>query len=1033
MKKYLLLMLPLVFFAIGVQAQTFRVEGIVTDQGNVPLIGATVFVKASATGTVTDIEGKFALTAEPTDELEIAFVGYKTQNISIDGRNYIAVQLSEGELLSDVVVTALGVSKEKKTLGYAVTELNEDDIENSGVSNIVKALQGRSPGVQMQTSSGAPGAGVDVIIRGLNSIDPTRNNQPLYIIDGIEVSNDVDVPVLLPSGVSFGLETGSSTQSSTSSRLVDINPNDIESINVLKGAAATALYGVRASNGAVVITTKKGKAGKNRFEVSFAGGWSDANKVPKVQTEFIDGHRSTSIKRNGFLWDSWGAKVTDKTTSNPHNVYKELYQTGHSNDISASYIGGSDKFNFRLSGNYSANDGITPTSYFDRVNFGFNGNYKATDRLDFTTSFLFGNSKMNAPHEGRKSVQNVLRYTANVADMSHYTEPYTYGGNAFAGIIDHALYLSEHVKNYSNVNRVLTSFGVNYDINDQFSINYNLGVDNYANRGERIVPPETDEGQSAVDNSPYGFMTVNNQQRNSLTSNIRASYNTTLNDRWSFGFTLGQYIFSRRYQNTATVGKQFVIQDYFNLNNTLELEQYNEDRKYRNAALYGELTFGYENFLYLTLTGRNDWTSTLPKDNRSYFFPSASLSWVVSDMVEMSGVNFMKIRMSLAQIGKDAQEYRIGQYFGTNAGFPFGSAAGFTSSNSIGDLELRPEFTNSFEIGGEFRFLKNRLGLDITYYHNKTKDMILSVPISTASGNSRFITNAGRLTNYGVEFMVDGQVVKSDNNGFNWNTSINWSTNKGKVDEISLDSDVNEVIFATNRNVTNKLVEGGKVGDLYGNPFQRTESGELILAADGLPRLDLTQQVLMGNAMPDFIAGWNNDFSWKGLGFTMLWEWKKGGDVISVSQNYSVDNGQTEETLGRYQKVVFDGVKQTGEDANGNPIYETNDIEAEITALNFYRNSSVYRYAPEAKLQDASWIRLRSLSVYYDLPLQHMNATFIQGARISFTGTNLFVNTPFHGFDPELNFYGAGSNIYGFTGLRTPAVKEFRIKIDLTF
>lgn len=1004
-------------------AQERTIHGHVVDQAtNDPLIGANVVIKGSDIGTITDTEGHFSLEASTGNMLVISYVGYGDKEITVDaGQSDYFIALGSGEVLDEMVITALGLSKEKKALGYSVNEMNADDIRATGQTNVVGALQGRTPGVQVLGSSGAPGAALDIVIRGITSLDPNRSNRPLYVIDGIEVSDDVDVATNVPSGISYGLSTSSRTQTSTSNRMIDINPDDIANISVLKGAAATALYGVRAANGAIIITTKKGKTGTPTISIDYGIGWSEVNKYPKVQTEYIDGHVNTSLKR-GYYWDNWGAHVESETTSDPKNIYKEFYQTGQMNDVGLSISAGTDKFKYRFSGGYSGEDGIIPLSSLKRANLNLSTQYQVSDRFDIDASIFFTNTRQNTPHEGRKSIMNVIGYMANTADPTYYEKPYTYGNNFAAGIIDHPLFLAEHVTNEGDVNRYLMSAGASYDVLENLSLNYRIGIDNYDDSRERIVHPETDEGQSAVSPAPFGFVAINDINRTAITSNLFAQYQSRLSSDLHLSLTLGHYLFGSNRKTNSVIGAGFVVENFFNLNNTSRLEQTNSDIRYRNAAVYGEATLGFRNYVYLTLTGRNDWSSTLPKENRSYFFPSASLSWVISDMTNLSGIDLLKLRGSYAVVGKDALPYQIGQYY--NSTLRFGDIVGYSSSTLQGDPNLKPEFSHTIEVGAEIAILKNRLGLDVSYYNNRIEDMIQSVPVAIPSGISRYVTNAGSIVNEGVEFLIYGDILKKKD-GLNWTATVNFGKNVGTVKEISTGSEENEIIVEDNdRNVTNKLVVGGKIADLYGNPFLRNDEGRLIIGENGLPRLNTDTMVLMGNGLPDFIAGLTNDFSFKNFGLSFMFEWKKGGDVIDVSRAYSLDNGQLEETLGRYQRVVFDGVKEDGTE---------NDIAVEITPSGFYRNANIYRYAPEAFLQDASWIRLRSLSLSYDVPVRKLNIGFLEAARISLIGTNLFLNTPYNGWDPEANLFGANSNIYGFTGLRTPSTRTYSVKFNLTF
>ncbi len=1021
--------------SVSVMAQeTITVTGQVTSTDGDPLVGANVTVQSSNQGTITDFEGNYSIQVSSDATLIYSYIGYQDKVVEVNGRTTINVSMETGESLGEVVVTALGMSREKKKLGYAVDQIGAEELEQTGETNVVAALQGRTPGVLVTSTSGAVGSGMNFLIRGVTSINPNRSNRPLVVIDGIEVSDNPIVTATVPDGVSYGFSTGNATQTSVSNRLIDINPADIASISILKGAAATALYGVRASNGAVIITTKKGQSGEPKVNLYYGMGWRKVNKFPEVQTSFIDGHRSTSKKRS-FLWDSWGVEVVPgKTYSTPSNIYKDFYKVGNSYDFGASVTAGNDRFNYRLSAAHFQESGIIPESYYKKTNFSLNAKYKLSDRLDVSGQIMYANSDANTPHEGRKSIMNVLAYMPVTADVNHYNKPYTYGGNVFAGIIDHPLYLAEHVKNFSNVNRLIGSTHINYRILNGLNVKYVLGLDYYDNGRKRIVPPESDEGQSGVNGPPYGFLVHSNIKSRVLTSNLSLNYNTRFSDDFSFGATLGQYLYTKNLEVLSVIGKEFEVEDFFNLNSVNELEQSNSIVRYVNPAIYAEANLGFRDFLYLTLTGRNDWSSTLPVGNRSYFFPSASLSWILSESFDLpEAMSFLKLRASYAITGKDAQPYVVGRYYSRTSRFPFGEVIGYHAGTFIGDQNLRPEFSKSMEFGLNARFLKNRLGVDLSYYTGKLEDMILPVPVSNASGISRYTTNAGSMHNYGVEAMLYGDIFKSENrDGFNWSASINWSMNRAYIDKISTGGDKNEIVLTTLRNVQYKYVEGGRVGDMYGKPFNRTDDGRLILDDMGLPTLNQDTFVYMGNALPDFIAGLRNHFTYKGISLSFLLEWKKGGHTIDIMRPYSMDNGQLKATLGRYQSVVFKGVQQVGVDDNGNPIYEENTQETEITPAGFYRGTNRLRYAPEALLQPSDWLRLRNISLSYSLPMDKLNVKGISAIRISLIGNNLFLDTPFRGWDPESNFFGASSSIYGFMGFRTPNSKSYKFKINIT-
>ncbi len=1031
--------LTLLFFSFllagfsQIYAQKITVSGVVTSsEDNEPLIGVNIVVKGTTTGTITDYDGKYTLAVENGSTLVFSYAGFNTQEIPVAGQSEINVVLDYGKQLSEVVVTAMGISRERKALGYAVDGVNAEDIENSGGTDVINALRSHVSGVSFQNSSGAPGAGSSILIRGITSLDPNASNRPLYVIDGVEVSDDVDVGSTLPSGVSYGISTGNSTQASTSNRIMDINMDDVESINVLKGAAATALYGVRAANGAVIITTKKGKAGKPTINAYYGTSWSKINRTPDIQTEFIDGHRYTSKRRwkvkDGVtyhrFWDSWGPKYREGMDVVPHNTFDEFFRTGRGNNFGASVTAGNDIFNYRIAGGRNYTEGIVPNSYYGNTSFSLNAKYNVSDKFSVEGSIRYSNSGGNKPSEGRKSVVNTLNYMSTSARADEYKKPYKYSTNYTVGIADHPLFLAEHISYVDDVDRYISNLTFKYALTPSIDLNYVVGLDNYGDNRTRKVHPDTDEGQSAVTSKPYGFVIENAISKTALTSNLFALWKKNITDDISLSATLGHYIFTSDKKYLTSIGSRLAVPELYNLSSAIDVTSRSNIYRYRNMAVYGEMTFGYKNFLYLSLTGRNDFTSTLPKEYRSYFFPSASLSIVVSDMVDLPElITFAKLRGSYAVVGKDAGLYRLGRYYYSYSGIPSDDVVGYTQGSRIGDVGLKPEFTKSKEFGVEMRFFKNRFGFDFAYYTNTLEDMILNVPIANSTGASKYYTNAGTLENVGMEFTVFADIVKKKN--FSWNTSVNWSKNEGTVKEIK--GSIEEIVLANVRNVTNKYVRGGKVGDLYGLPFNRTEDGQLIISSDGYPHLNKDTSVLMGNAMPDFIANWNNDFNFKGFGLSFLWEWKKGGKVIDVGRPYMIDNGNVQETNNRWEKAVFKGVVKEGDG------YVPNEKEVEINARYWYRNGGTARYAPEVLLHDASWLRLRNVSLSYTLSKEQIGLPFFQKVKISLNANNVYLNTPYRGLDPEPNFFGSGSNIYGYTGLRIPPTKTYSLKFNFTF
>lgn len=1018
----LITLLFICLFGQNAFAQNNIVSGTITDENGEPLPGVSILAKGSAVGTVTDVDGNYKLQI-PSDvkTLVFSFIGFETVETPINGLSVINYKMkADIQELDHVVVTAFGISKEEKALGYAVTEVNNDAIMASGQTNLVTALQGRVAGVTVRSSSGAPGAGADILIRGVTSLDPGRSNRPLYVIDGIEMSDDVnDIPILPSSGSNA---TTSSSQSSVSNRAVDINPNDIESMTILKGAQATALYGIRAANGAIIITTKKGKKGTPQIDVYFSQGWAEVNKTPTVQRKYRDGIYSTTLPRSGYIWDSWGSEILPGEKNPSHNIYKDFFQTASTQEFGGSIAGASDMFNYRISVDRLLQTGIIPNSDWNKTNFGFTSGIQVSPKLNANFSFRYANTGGNKPDEGDKSVLSALSYMPTVADVRHYDNPYSFSNNEFAGIIDNPMYLTQANRYKDNVNRYITGLNLKYTIDEHFSLNYKGGIDIFSDQRKRNVSPETDEGYQV-----NGFVVDARSNNFKLTSNLFGQFNFDFQNGIGLSGIVGQYTYMTTYSYVSTRGEGLVLDNFYNLDNTTNIYQSNSETHYRNAAVYGEITASYKHFLYLSITGRNDWSSTLPTKNDSYFFPSTSLSWVISDMVTLpKAFTMVKLRGSYAVVGKDASPYKTGSYYETASNFPFGDVVGFTSSGNEGDPNLKPEFSKTTEVGAEIKFLKNRLGLDFTYYHTHLTDMILSVPTSYSSGISYYTTNAGAITNRGFEVAVNMTPVQMSS--FTWDVNVNWYTNQGKVDHIK--EGIDEIDLASNVGITNKYVPGGKVGDLYGYNYEKNSKGQLIIDSDGFPETDLTTLKLVGNAMQKWNSGMTNTFSYKGIELSVLLEWKKGGKVLDMGRRNSIRNGQLKETALRYQEVTFKGVKEVTDESGNVTGYTPNTQSVEITP-SFYRSSVYYNYASDVLLEDASWFRIRNISLGYSLPKNWLAKSFIRSAKLSFIAYNVYLNTPVKGYDPETNYYGSGSGIYGYTGLKTPATRSYTFKLNI--
>jgi len=1004
-----------------------EVSGTVTDaETGEPLPGVNVrATQEPSIGTSTNQEGEYTLVV-PDDitSLTFSFVGYQEQEVSINNRTTINVAMQpEVEALDDVVVTAFGVEQERKSLGYSVQEVSGEEIAESGESNLVSALQGKLAGVNVQNTSGAAGAGMDITIRGISSLSPSGDNQPLFVIDGVPVSNETNYGNVLPSEGTNS--PGSAEQFSFSNRGADINPDDIKNISILKGPSATALYGQRAANGVVEITTKKGQAGRTEVTFKSSVGVSEVNKVPEIQDDFQHGYYGALPYRE-FTFEFWQWGPPTNESSEIWNNYRRFFRraTNYSNSLSIS--GGNENTTYFSSMSNVNEEGIVPNTTWDRTTFKLTGSHNVSDRFDISGSVNYSNSGGVRPTGGDKSIMSSLSYWTSSNDVTDYEYPdgdqKNYSGlksNPHSGFIDNPTYFAYHSTLEDDVNRVFGNVGLSFDITDWVTLDYKFGADYYNDSRERFVPPNLDVGTQV-----NGFLVKEQINYRQLNSNLYLRANRSFTEKLKGSLVLGNQITDIDSDRLNTRGEGLNIPGFRSMANTTNIFTNESGFQKRLVGVFADAQLEYDGTYFLTVTGRNDWSSTLPSDNRSFFYPSASLGYVFTETLGLSDSEIMpfgKLRLSWAKVGKDAPAYSVGQYYQAASGFPFSGTGGFSKDTDAGDPDLKPEITTSFEIGTDLRFLSNRLRFDLTYFNQVSKNQIVAFPVSNPSGLSRYTTNAGEIKSHGVELLLNGTPIQQNN--FSWDVSVNWSSVASEVTEMPEGLDVIEFANSGFAGVVNRIEEGGEMGDLYGYKFEYTDDGELLIADDGLPTINTDSLVKVGNALPDWKGGITNTFRYKNFSASFLMEVRWGADAYDSGQRNSIRNGIIELTKWRNDEVIFQGVTDDGS-VNQTPV-----------RLNqgYYRSSTRFNRASEILVQDASWIRLRRARISYSLPSDLLQTLPIQSASFSVTGRNLFLNTPFRGYDPEGQQYAAGSNTYGFTGLNIPPTRSLSFSMNLKF
>ena len=1055
MKKFKFFLLYL-FLGIGLAvAQTKTVTGLVLSQDdNEPVMGASVVVKGNtAIGTVTDMDGNFSLNVpENATVLVVSYVGMTPKEVAVSTQR-ITVVLESSVALDEVVVTALGITREKKALGYGVTEVKSEELVTSrgGLSSPITALQGKVSGLQIAGSSGNMGGSSKVLIRGNSSI--SGNNQPLFVIDGVPIEG-TDFNSTDTQRGGGGYDYGNLIQ--------DINPDDIESLSVLKGPNASALYGSRAANGVIMITTKKGKKGEG-YGISFnsAVGIERVSKLPKLQRlyggGFGDEFEQVTINGQTYNYpdyatdESWGpkldgtpilswydlykweagGKVGNPTTSPwsaPKNDIKQFFQTGVSFTNNISITNATEFSNVRLSYTNSDLKGYVPNSSLAKNTFNVAASIKSPDKkMEIFTNMTYFNSRAVGRNEtgyaDNNMMQKFVQWGHREIDMKQSKDLYimpdgtqaTWNRNGWddpTPAYSNNPYWSRYM-NYQNDsrNRIYGNVGLSYQITPDLKFQYKSNLDFWVDKQyER-------NAVFSQENSKYSEIS---RQQYELNNEFLLMYNKTFND-FIFSANVGGNMMNRRYENLfgETVGG-IAIPLFYNLKNSISTARStNSLTKRAINSLYGNLTLGWKSTVYLDASLRNDWSSTLPKGNNSYIYPAVTGSFIFSEMInDVSWLSFGKLRIGYALVGNDASPYQIidiyNQY--TNIDAATGTP-GYTLSPTLRNKDLKPESTTSFEVGLELNFLNNRIGLEATYYSAETKDQILSLSTSGSTGYTTRVINAGLIANKGFEFALNGAPVRTKD--FEWNSIFTLASNKNKVVELTEDTKYYRIVNGPFK-VEVGALEGDAYGAIMGTNYVYDNNGNKVVGADGL-YLSTSGNENIGTIFPDFNGGWNNTFRYKNFELGVLLDFSRGGSYFSTSYMWGMYSGMLEETAAnnvRETGLVLEGVKQDG---------SKNDINVSMEDY----GSSLYSGPAAQSIMKSDYIKLREINIGYTIPLK--KSYFVKGLRLSAYGRNLAVWGPdVKHFDPESMVTGSG-NIQGIEGAALPSIATFGFNLGLKF
>lgn len=1032
-------------------AQDLTVSGTVTDELGNPLPGVNVVVKGTKNGTATDFEGLYSIDAKNGETLVFSFIGFTKKEFPIQQANLDIVLIEDANQLDEIVVTAFGIEKETKELGYSVSQIKTSELDLSGQTNALNALQGRVAGLQIRQTSGAAGAGADILIRGISSVAPGRDNQPLIIVDGVAINNDTFAGNVLPTAGSNADNSGQ--QYGFTSRAGDVNPDDIESYNVLKGAAATALYGVRAANGAIVITTKKGKAGRARVGFSAVTTFSNVAKTPEYQKQYREGfggvprqlytpETETGFTRvnNGTVFYNWGPLLSDDSYTNSdgsvvdlsedkfYNPY-DLFRTGLNTQLNFNIAGATEKMDYFFSVGNQNIESIVPNSDFGKTTFRFNAGYLVSDKFKISSSISYTNSGGSRANGGDKSVISSLAYFSSTFPVNDYKNLDGSERDYSNGIIDNPRYYAETSSFEDDVNRWIGSVNLNWSPKEWVNINYIAQVDNYSDQRDRFVPADLDSGTQV-----NGFIVNENINYLGLDSNLLISFTKDWSDKFTTSFLLGNQISDRKRVYDRMYGENFNIPYYNHISNTTTRDNANGVSQERNVGVFGELKLDYDNKLFLSITGRNDWLSTLPEENMSFFYPSVSASYLFTeDLFKDSDVfSFGKIRASYAEVGNGPGFGQVGNYIYPAGNFPFGGVGGYATSTQAGNENLKPERSQSWEVGTDLRFFKNRLRFDYAYYTTQVSDQIFTTSVPRSTGVSTYVTNAGDYETWGHELLVSGDIIKNEK--INWELIYNFSTNEGKV--LDLPDDIDNITYASDGGpeIFARVKEGDKMGSIYGYKYRRENNGELYIDSNGYPTIDQREgYVKIGNAFPDFVMSLGSNFRYKNLTFNFLVEWSEGGDKYSWTRRQMLRQGTAMVTADRVRTpdVVLNGVM---EDPNNAGSYIPNTTPAAFGLdEDYFRSWSRYTGAAENILQDASWVKLRNIGVSYDLSGYFLKRFNVTSFVLNASASNILLWTPYDGYDPEGSTYSAGSGIYGFSGQGIPLTENYSFGVQIGF
>lgn len=1059
---------------VGFSQQTM-VSGNVTDENGLPLPGATVIEKGTNKGTTTDFDGNFSINVQQNGTLVISYVGYANQELVVGDSTNFDIQMQSDNQLSEVVVTALGSVKENRSLGYSIQTVEGDKIENAKETNIINALQGQIAGVQIQGSPSTLGGSSRITIRGANSF--LGNNQPLFVIDGVPVNNSN----FSNSSQQRGFGSGDYDYGNMAG---DIDPQSIKSVNVLKGAAATALYGSRGANGVILITSKDGAGGKLKkglgvtinssvtfdkvnnlipMQQMYGGGSINSDYSHGFSELIQDGttYLHPNYKKDGSWgpkydpnllvrhWDSWDPNSANyketRPWAAPANNYEKFFNTGITQTNSIAFEGSSEQGSFRLGYTNLDQTGTIPNGRLKRNTITLNSNHNLTDRLKAGISLNYINTaaenRNTTGYDNSNPMQAFTQWWQTQLDVERLRknqnnslgDQYTWNPkgpiidpdtknlirwDASPNYFDNPFWVRENYLQEDERNRLFGNANLSYQITDELSIATMFSTDWYQFSIREGIPLRS------VDQAKYREIERRFQETN---MDVRLNYDKIINDELNLSAFFGanrMRTLSRRTTIASTGG--LVVDKFFNIANSAEspLTKYTDDSSFDQIqkginSVYGAITLGWRELLYLDISARNDWSSTLPEDSNSYFYPSTSLSFVFSEVLSDGIIDFGKVRISRAQAGNDAPEYSLLDVFSPQPP-NFGSNPLYRIPNSRNNPNLKNELTTEYEVGVDLRMFDNRLFVDAAYYSRKTTDQVFNVSTPFSTGYSSALTNAGEMRNWGWEFQLGGSPIQTED--FEWSLGLNLTFLNNEV--VELTEGIENLDMGNTWAADLRVQKGLPYMALYGQDYIYDSNGRRVIGENGYYKTT-EDKVYLGSAIADAVGGFSTSFSYKNFNLSALFDFQIGGVLHSTSLQWSKYSGMHPETVAfngesdtRANGMILSGVTETGEENT-----------KKINPQSYYQ--SMWRFAAP-NVYEASFLKFRELRLSYSFPSSITDLISVQNLDLSFFGRNLAIlssDVPY--IDPQI-ITGAG-NRQGLENAQVPSTSSFGVNLRATF